>query len=108
MSQRTIPSLSGGQMTVDPAQDELILDNRKDASTEAQYFLHTARGIPHFYAYRPRQRAFGEDLHEVCEEISMDEVQAEILRVAEYEPLNEYADLDRLRALGFHVPGPRP
>ena len=103
MSTRTIRSLSGGQLTVDPRKDERMLAGRKDQPS-ISYFLHVQGSTHTFYAYRPRQRAFGADLPELCETIAVPELQAEILRIAAYEPLEEYADTSRLRSLGLHVP----
>ena len=103
MSTRTIRSLSGGHLTVDPRTDELILAGRKDQPS-VSYFLRVQGSTHAFYAYRPRQRVYGEDLSELCEAIAVSELQAEILRIAAYDPLEEYADTSRLRALGLHVP----
>ena len=102
MSTRII-ALKRGQLTVDPDQDEIVLAGRGDRPS-VTYLLHERRGTRSFYVYRPRQRAFGEDLHELCEVVPPDELQEAITRVQEYDDLAAYADLERLVELGFTLP----
>ena len=105
MAKRTIPSQDGGQFTVDPTKDELVLDSQKDRP-DVQYFcwVSAGAGATRYYVYRPAQQAFGERIKALCAEVTLQEVQEAITERARYAPLAEYADLARLGALGFTVP----
>ena len=102
MSTRTLHTMYG-TCTVNPRQDEIVLDGRKDRP-DVQYLLHTSRGQQYFYVYRPAQSAFGEHLMELCASISHDELQEAIIRKWTEDTLLEYADLERLIDLGFMLP----
>jgi len=83
----------------------MILAGRKDRLS-GDYLLHARRGTQVFYFYRPRGREGSDTRPEVCEEVSRGELQESIMRRAEYDDLAEYADIPRLKALGFRIPEP--
>jgi len=83
----------------------MILAGRKDRLS-GDYLLHERRGTQVFYFYRTRGREGSDTRPEVCEEVSRGELQESIMRRAEYDDLAEYADIPRLKALGFRIPEP--
>lgn len=98
--------LQGTHRQVDPQHDDILVAGRKDRPSFT--FYRSCHGAGVYYAYRAAQHAFGGYLHERCEPVTLSDLQAEIDRIAEYDTLGEYADIERLRALGLTIPTDAP